>query len=313
MQNFTQKYIESFDKKQICVYKNTVYQDSGKTIIVVHGMAEHIERYEEFLNKLLDNGYNIIAYNQRGHFLTDSEENYGVLGKFNHPEDENLSSNDGFMNMIYDLDFFVNLAKTENSGQIFLFGHSMGSFIVTRYLQLFPDKIKAAVICGSGKNSQIKLIMGNLISKLICKFKGENYRSKFIDNLSFGSYNKKFKPNRTSFDWLNTVNEEVDKYINDKWCGGIFPAAFFRDFTKLMYRINKNNRLTNRFTSIFLIAGNDDPVGNMGKGVKSLYKTLIKNNNNVTLSLIKNARHEILLEEKKEVIHNQIINWLNKQ
>ena len=249
MQNFTQKYIESFDKKQICVYKNTVYQDSGKTIIVVHGMAEHIERYEEFLNKLLDNGYNIIAYNQRGHFLTDSEENYGVLGKFNHPEDENLSSNDGFMNMIYDLDFFINLAKTENSGQIFLFGHSMGSFVVTRYLQLFPDKIKAAVICGSGKNSQIKLIMGNLISKLICKFKGENYRSKFIDNLSFGSYNKKFKPNRTSFDWLNTVNEEVDKYINDKWCGGIFPAAFFRDFTKLMYRINKNNRLTNRFTS----------------------------------------------------------------
>ena len=326
MKNFTQKYIKSFDGKPLCVYTSNINtSNSDKTIIVLHGMADHIERYEEFLNKLIDNNFKVIAYNQRGHYLTDTAENYGILGNFTHPSNPKLSCNDGFMNLIYDLDFLVNLVKTENSEQIFLFGHSMGSFVVTRYLQMFPDKIKAAVLCGTGKNPQIKVIMGNLIAKTICLFKGENYRSKLIDKLSFGTYNNKFKPTRTDFDWLNTVDNEVDKYINDPWCGGIFPAGFFRDFTKLMYKINLNNRFTNRFTSIFLISGDNDPVGNMGKSVKKLYNRLSKNNkkknknytkninNNVTLSLIKNARHEILLEEKKEVIHNQIINWLNKQ
>jgi len=300
MKNLKQIYIESFDKKKLCTYISQ--NNAKKTIIVLHGMAEHIERYEEFLDKLILNDYRVIAYNQRGHYLTDDEENYG-----------NLGSGDGFENLINDLDFLVNYAKNEISGPIYLFGHSMGSFVVTRYLQLYGEKIKAAIICGTGKNSQTKLYFGNLISKIICKLKGENYRSKLIDNLSFGSYNNAFKPNRTDFDWLNTVNEEVDKYINDKWCGGIFPAAFFRDFTKLMYQINKNNRLTNRFTDIFLIAGDQDPVGNMGKNVRELYDTLIKNKQNVTLSLIKNARHEILLEEKKELIQEQIIDWLNKK
>lgn len=300
MKNFTKQFIKSFDGKQICTYiSNNI--NTNKSIIVVHGMAEHIERYEEFLNKLISNNYKVIAYNQRGHYQTDDYENYGYLG-----------SNNGFDNLINDLNFFVKYITREFPGQIYLFGHSMGSFVVTRYLQLYPNKIKAAVICGTGKNPQIKLLFGNLISKIICLFKGPKYRSKLIDKLSFGSYNKNFKPNRTTHDWLNSVDSEVDKYLNDRWCGGIFTVSFFRDFTKLMYRINKNNHLTNRFTSIFLIAGDKDPVGSNGKDVIKLHKTLLKNNENVELKLIKNARHEIIVEEKKEEIHNAIVDYLNR-
>lgn len=297
MDNFTKIYITSFDSKKIVTYasKNTNYEN---VILIAHGMAEHIERYEEFANNLVSAGYKVYAYSHRGHFPTDDKENYGYMG-----------DNDNFEYLIKDLDYVIDFIKMhEENKKIILFAHSMGSFVSNRYSQLHNDKISGLILCGSGYNSNLLLTLASTITSILIFFKGRKHRSKFIDKLTFGSYNKKFKANRTAYDWLNRDEEEVDKYIADEKCGGIFTLAYFKYFFKGTKKLNKNYKKTPRNIPILLISGKADPVGGMGKGITKLYGKM--KNTNVTLKLFDDCRHEILLEKNKKEIHNFIINWL---
>lgn len=296
--SFNNLYIESFDGKKLCTYisKN---ENARKAIIICHGMAEHIERYELFAQKLVENGFLVIGYNQRGHYLTDDKENYGYMGE-----------TDNFEILINDLDFLVDYVTKKYKVPVYLFGHSMGSFVLTRYIELYGSKVKGIVLSGSGKNPNGLLRIAITIGKLIKQFKGRKYRSKFMNNLSFGSFNKKFKPNRTDYDWLNTVNEEVDKYINDEWCGGIFTLSYYLDFFKGCIMITNYINAIPSNLPILMVSGEKDPVGDMGKSTTKLYESIKRTNKKVILKLYENARHEILLEKNKDEIHKDIIDWL---
>ena len=296
-----QRYLKMSDGKDLYTY---IWSDTDvvpeKAIVLCHGMAEHIDRYDSFAKVLVNNGFIVLGYNQRGHRFTDEKENYGYMGDC-----------DNFDILVSDLNEVIDYVKVKRPNiAVYLFGHSMGSFVSTRFIELFKDKISGVVLCGTGRNPNIILNLGAFIASIIRVFRGRKHRSKLINAMAFGAFNKKFAPNRTEFDWLNTNNDEVDKYINDEWCGGIFTLAYYHDFFKGCIKVTKDLNSIRKDLPILLIAGDKDPVGNMGKGVIAVFNDLVKLKKDVQIKLIEGARHEILLEDKKEEVMQTILNFL---
>ena len=281
-----QRYLKMSDGKDLYTY---IWSDTDvvpeKAIVLCHGMAEHIDRYDSFAKVLVNNGFIVLGYNQRGHRFTDEKENYGYMGDC-----------DNFDILVSDLNEVIDYVKVKRPNiAVYLFGHSMGSFVSTRFIELFKDKISGVVLCGTGRNPNLILNLGAFIASIIRVFRGRKHRSKLINAMAFGAFNKKFAPNRTEFDWLNTNNDEVDKYINDEWCGGIFTLAYYHDFFKGCIKVTKDLNSIRKDLPILLIAGDKDPVGNMGKGVIAVFNDLVKLKKDVQIKLIEVARHEILL------------------
>lgn len=300
------KILIDFQISQDVILKGRLYQPESASIkgivIIVHGMAEHIDRYDNLMTQLSANNYIAVGYNQRGHFegINDPKD-YGFISEL-----------DGFSFLVNDLTtIFKQLKDKHPELPIFIFGHSMGSFITQRFGQLQGSKIDGLILCGTGVNNNFKLKTAKLLSKWIVKFKGPRHKCKLLDKMTFGAYNKLFKPNRTEFDWLNTIESEVDKYIEDDYCGGIFSAAFFRDFFNMLITINNNNELISKDVPVLLIGGKEDPVGNKGKSVEKLYNEYLKFKiKDVSMTLYE-GRHEILHDIDKEKIINDVIAWLN--
>lgn len=274
----------------------------NKVVIVIHGMAEHIERYDEFMNTLALNGFICYGYNHQGHYETSPDSDYGYMSDKNNMD-----------KLINDLDNIYKLVKEENpNSEIYLFSHSMGSFVSQRYIELH-NNFKKVVVCGSGMQSKAKLKSGNLLASLITFFFGRRYKSKLLNYLSFGSYNKMIKNPRCENDWLNQIEQEVDKYQNDKYCGGIFSCSFFKDFTQMMIDVQNNYHKIDKDTKILLIAGAMDPVGDYSKGVKKIYETLKANDvKDVTIKLYENNRHELLLDKAKSLATADILEFYLK-
>ncbi|MDD4077903.1 MAG: lysophospholipase [Bacilli bacterium] len=271
-------------------------------VLLVHGMAEHIERYNNFAQHLAKNGYIIYGHNQRGHKGSiKSDDDYGYM-----------SDNDNFYILVSDLNEIVRIIEKEyNRLPIYLFGHSMGSFVVQRFGQLYGKKIKGMILSGSAKHSKFDLYRGMFLTWFIRKCKGSRYRSKLLYNSTFKAFNKRFKPNRTECDWLNSDPEEVDKYINDKYCGGTFTTAYYYDLLRGLWDLNANYDLIPKDLPILILSGENDSSGGCSKLVKRLYQNYKKLDiSNLTLKLYPEARHEILLDKCKNEVFSDCVDWL---
>lgn len=273
-------------------------------LMIIHGMAEHRKRYDDFATFMANNGYITIIYDQRGHGDTA-----GSL--------ENV----GYMSDIDNFNVLVEDAKCVNdkirelypSLPIYLLGHSMGSFVSQRYIELYGKTINGVVLSGSNYVKGLLFSMGRTLAKLVVTFKGRKHKSKLLDKMSFGSYNKAFKPNRTQFDWLSENEENVDKYIADEYCGGLFTCSYFMDLLGGFKNIIKNFEIVPSELPIFIIAGSMDPVGNASKGPNKLYENYLKDGmNDVEKKLYEGKRHEILNESNKEEVYNDVLSWIQK-
>jgi len=273
-------------------------------IVICHGMAEHIERYDHFANFLSQNGYIVFGYDQRGHGMSINDIN--DLGY--------MSDVDNFQILVNDLGEITRHIKAQYPNlPIYLFGHSMGSFVSQRFIEVYGTSISGVILSGSNLNKGIKLVFGYFLASIITLVKGRRHRSKFINNLVFGSYNKQFKPNRTQFDWLTRDNEIVDKYIADEKCGTIFTVSFFKDFFKGLIKIYRNFELVPNNLPILLISGDKDPVGEYGKGVSKLYQIYRESGvEKIEMKLYPDSRHEPINELNHEEVYNDVINWLNE-
>ncbi|WP_102399438.1 alpha/beta hydrolase [Haloimpatiens massiliensis] len=290
----------------IFVYKWLPKEDIKPVGIVqiAHGMAETAERYKRFANKLAKAGYIVFANDHRGHGKTaESVDKVGDLGE------------DGFNNMVQDMYEITTYIKKQYHLPIFIFGHSMGSFLTQRYIQLYGEEIDGAILSGSCGSQGLMLDLGILLAKREISKIGRSGRSERMDKLSFGSYNKVFKPNRTKSDWLTRDEKEIDKYISDQYCGGIFTAGFFYDFLNGLKLIQQKSQIVNvpKELPIYIFSGDKDPVGKTGKGVMKLvntYKALgIKD---LEYKLYKDGRHEMLNEINREEVMENVLRWLNR-
>lgn len=272
-------------------------------IQIAHGMAEHHERYEDFIEFLNNNGFIVYINDHLGHGKSVANDNeLGYFGK-----------KAGYIYLVEDMKKLSDIAKEENSGLPFIFfGHSMGSMLARLYTERYGNEINGVVYCGTtGPNAAAAI--GITLTKTIAKLKGDHYRSELINNLAFGTYNNKIKPKRTAFDWLTTDNEIIDKYIADPYCGFLFTAYGYRDLMTLISVISRSDWYTSVPSDlpIYIIAGTDDPVGAYGKGIRTVYNGLVdSNHNDVSLKLYDGMRHEILNEPTKADVYRDILAWI---
>ncbi|NOJ71563.1 alpha/beta hydrolase [Paenibacillus alvei] len=273
---------------------------------IAHGMTETALRYERFAEKLTAAGYVVYANDHRGHGRTAAtEQDLGYVGE------------NGFMWMVRNMAQLTKIIREQhNNLPLFLFAHSMGSFLAQQYITEHADLIDGLILCGSNGPRGPELLAGASVTKLIASMKGSRHRSAFIDKLAFGSFNRKFQPARTQVDWLSRDPKEVDKYVEDPYCGFLSTVGFYRDFFKLLRNIHRPEVMNHipKQLPILLIAGDDDPVGNYGKGVRKLadqYRQL--GLEQVECKLYEGARHELLNETNRDEVTADCLAWLQRQ
>lgn len=301
--NFT---FDSSDGIKINTYKWFIENSQPKGIIQIsHGMAETVMRYDYFANYLAKNGYVVYGNDHRGH--GGSVKDLSDLGY--------LGGEGGFERLIEDISILTDLIKKENPNlPIILFAHSMGSFASQRYIMDYKDKIQGLILSGSNGNQGTVLKLGRFIAGMEMRLRGDRAKSELLNKMSFGSYNNNFKPTRTEFDWLSRDDKEVDKYIDDTYCGSVFTTSFYREFFgTLMYIEDEKNLLKiPRKLPIFIISGDKDPVGNFGIGIENLYNRYKKAGvENVEYKLYPGARHELLNETNREEVMVDVVNWID--
>lgn len=300
-----QSSFKSFDGKSIHYYKWSPQTESVKAVVqIAHGMAEHAGRYERFAKFLAENGYIVFANDHRGHGKTAGSEN--ELGFM-----EDGSFWEKAIGDMYELN---KLAKSQYPNlPCFLIGHSMGSLLSRDYISRYGNELSGVVLSATGGDPGVLGKIGLFIAKTEALFKGRKKKSTLLNALSFGKFNQPFKPIRTQFDWLSRDEEEVDKYISDPLCGTVFNTGFFIDLITGVNKINavQTFQSTPKTIPILLAAGDQDPVGEMGKGVKEVHEKyknagIIK----MGLKLYENARHEILNETNRDEVQNDLLNWM---
>lgn len=272
---------------------------------IVHGMAEHIDRYDEFARFLAEKGFVVVGNDHLGHGKTASE-NQNEYGYFCRQDPATV--------LVRDVHRLKKMTQEQYPGVPYvLFGHSMGSFITRNYLVKYGKGIQAAIISGTGDPSKASLTGGKIACGLVGLFCGQKHISPFLDHLSFGTYNKRIKNKRTDNDWLSANEENIDRFIADPDCGHIFTVNGFKTLLTLISRLKDMEYVKQmpRELPVFFVAGSEDPVGEYGEAVKRVYKQFQDiGMKHVSLKLYEGNRHEILNEDNRADVAGDIYAWV---
>ncbi|PID82546.1 MAG: alpha/beta hydrolase [Clostridiales bacterium] len=296
-------YIEGYRKYPI--YLREYYPDSDikGAILILHGMAEHGERYESFSNFLAERGYIVYVPDHRYHGRSIRKgDQLGIV------------RNTFWSDIIEDVRIIVNRIKTENNiSSVSLVGHSMGSFLTRKYLMDYGESIERAVLIGTGMTNSLatKIInsVGVFASNVLSLLNSRKRRDS-LSNAVFKPFNKEFKPNRTTCDWLSRENEVVDEYIKDRFCGFSYSANFYGILVRGISEVSKTENISRTVKiPILIVSGAEDPVGGMGKDVERLYDFFISKGYNAVMKLYGGARHELLNETNKKEVYQDVYNW----
>lgn len=280
-----------------------VYVPDGQVraiVQVVHGKSEHIDRYDRFMTALAQNGYVACGHNHIGHKYSSSDEELGFFGY-----------DSGFRHLINDvIAFGDDVSKQFDGAKRYLFGHSMGSFIVRLSVLKNADSLSGLIICGTG-GPQAAAPAGLMLCNLITLLKGGKYVSEFMEKLTFSGFCDRFDKNDPN-SWLTSDKSETEKFSNDKYCGFPFTVCAMHDLIKLNSLCNKPiwAEAVSKDLPIFIISGDSDPVGDFGRGVTTVYNRLKKAGCNVSLKLYPGARHEILNDFCKDQVTGDILDFL---
>lgn len=295
----TTEKIQLSDSKEISV----CFWDSTPTpkaaVVMVHGMCEYIARYDDFCTFLGVNGYNVIGMDNRGFGMTDPDRRgMGQEGMFNATVDDIAAE--------------VDLARKRwGVENVYVIGHSYGSFLTQRFIEKYHDKVSGAILCGSALQSGFILAFGKFLANKKAR-KDPDGRGKIFAKLTFEAYDKKFKQGKNA--WLNRDGEAVKKYNADPMCDGVGICSnlFYKELFNGIAVTNKERRLVPSDFALMIASGDSDGVGGYGKLVKKLYKAYIKKSG-VTpkLKLYKGGRHEILNEVDKGDVYEDFVSFLD--
>ncbi len=288
----------------IYTYEFFSNSNSPKGIIhISHGMAEHILRYSWLIDRFNRDGYHVIAQDHRGHGKKILNESEGFFSEVN-----------GWGKVISDLEILLQDTKTKYPHlKQYLLGHSMGAWICLKIL-INKNKIDGLILSGATLIPSYLVILLNLVSGISNYLYGGHAKNNFLYYLTFETYNKAFKPNRTKSDWISSDNTNVNDYLNDPLCGFRATNNLWLNLSQgISETFNKNNYLNvYKDTPIYIISGKDDPFTDFGKGTKKLFNFLCKFFNNISIKIVNDARHEVFSETSKEKSYNDVLNFLSK-
>lgn len=265
----------------------------------VHGLTEYVDMYDDLGNWFASRGYVFVAQEIEGHGTSKVSNTSMHCYGWEYMIDDVL--------YVYD-----NTKYLYPSAPYIMIGFSLGSFLVRDFLAKFNDKkVDKAVLIGTG---HIPVGILNCVLGIVAvdiKIHGETAKTNLVHNLSFCNYNKKFKPNKTMFDWIYTNPETAKEYENDTRRGGDLTCKFFMEFLRGMKKCAESKNITQlgkTCNRILLISGTEDPVGGT-KGVESVRKLLEKYGNcRVSTVLYNNLRHGVLMEGL--TIRDDILRWI---
>ena len=274
---------------------------------ITHGMTEHIGRYETLAEQMTASGIAVCGFDLRGHGKNGDDEEVASFGE------------NGWQLSLNDMrNFFEEMKKRVPNAPYFMMGFSLGSFLLREYLSLYPDDVDGAVIIGTGYQPAWILSIMKAIVKGEWKKAGFDNTTMLVKKLSFETYNQKFQPNETDSDWLCADEDELFEYMRDPLCRKYISAGLFWQLLDSMKRTGKRKAASVWKTDmpVLLLSGENDPVGNNGKGVRLICQQLKKlGMTDVTMQLFPNARHDLLHEKKSgnadEAIKS-LLRWMVK-
>lgn len=290
---------KSFDNKIIHIYEWDNVKKPKGVIQIIHGMAEHAGRYEEFAKFLNSNGYIVIADDHRGHGKTD-------------PDTLGYCSGNMFENTVLDEEKITKYYKNKYPGlKYFIFGFSYGSFITQTYIKSCGSLIDGAVIGGSSKKKDFSVYLGSAVAEISNLLGREQKKAVLIAALSFGLYSKRFRDG----EWISHDNRNNKKYHSDELCGFICSYRFYADFFRGLRNLytEEYKEALNKDLPLLLIGGENDPVSDMGKGMKKLYRFYKEAGvKDVKLILLEGYRHEFLgIKNGQEECFNKILKFFD--
>ncbi|WP_321386996.1 alpha/beta hydrolase [uncultured Enterococcus sp.] len=281
-------------------------KEQPKAVVqLIHGMAEYIERYNEFAEYLTALGYLVVGHDHLGHGKSVNQDlpQHGYFGK-----------GDTAQHVIDDIER-VRARTAEDYPEMpyFMLGHSMGSFALRCYLQKYVVPLAGVVLMGSGTGSTvIPTALSITVGLNRLQPKKVNH---LLDDLAFGSFSKKF-PEPGRFNWLSKNQENVRNYEEDELTGFTFTNNGFHTLFQLIHGANRKGWSDDipKELPILLISGEKDPVGGYGKGVRKLAKTLdTSGTKDLSMVLFTELRHELLFEVEKQQVFEKIGMWFNKR
>ena len=268
-----------------------------------HGMIDYTGRYEALAEYLTAQGYVFAGNHHLGHGATAScPEDLGFFAE-----------KDGVELVLKDLYAMNKLLRNKYpSTPLVMLGHSMGSFLARLYAAAYPGSIKGVIIHGTGGPNPA-VAPGLLLARLNARIFGKRNRSRFLDNLAFGAYNKRFPKSEGENAWLTRDVASVSDRATDPYTSFKFTASAFCDLLTMIKRSNSRSWYESypKDMPTLVVSGDMDPVGNYGKGVSAVYKKLmIAGCNRVCMKLYPDCRHELFKEFGKEEIFAELVEWL---
>jgi len=294
-----------FENKYLAFHRWKPDISDYKGIIqIIHGMSEHVKRYEEFAEYFTNRGFLVCGIDQLGHGET-VDLNEGILGYFD--------KKDGWVKAVNSNKFISKIIKERHPEQpLIVFGHSMGSIISRYYLigEKIPD---AMIISGIMEFKEILMDFSKVLAKLEKSIKEDNSENVIDNYLLDLIYNRKFNSNNKN-NWISSIKEEVEKYSSDKKCGFKITNQMFIDVFGGLKTIDikEKNKEISKDIPLFIISGSDDPVSNYGSDVRKLFDKYKKANlKDVKYKLYSGVRHEVIRDKRNEDVYNDLETWIN--
>ncbi len=299
-------YFDSRDEiTKIHAVRYTPDTDRPRAVLqIIHGMSEYIERYEPFIEIMVDKGFVVVGEDHLGHGLSVAEGS--VHGYFCKKNAATVVVRDVHRLKKLTQEIYPDIPYV-------IMGHSMGSFIARNYIAMYGSGIDAAIIMGTGNSPMWLINTGKFLGDIMKPFCNPYAPSNVLNKIAFSTYNGRIENPRTDFDWLTKDETIVDKYMADEKCGFVFTINGFDTMFTFIARSEKKSNLScvPKTLPVLFISGNDDPVGNYGEDVKKAYEALrAAGVSDVTLKLYPGDRHEILNETDKDAVISDLYDWI---
>ncbi len=288
-------YYEAKDLKRIFVREWTDVKNPKGIIQISHGMVEHSGRYEIFAKYMNERGFIVFSDDHRAHGMTD-EKNKGY------------SEGNIFANTLSDLGELTELYKRKYGLPVVIFGHSYGSFLTQRYIEEYGDKVVGAVLGGSSYMNTPAVRAGYAVANAACAIGKEKNPAEIIKKLSFDNYDK-----ACGGSFISSIPEEVERYNSDENCSFVCSYNFYKCFFKGIYSAYYKGKLAllKKDFPVLLISGENDPVGEMGVGVKKLASLYSDRGLRVKTVLYPGVRHDFLNDTSRRDALKEIADFCN--
>ncbi len=286
-------------KDHILVLREYSREQAKGSVLILHGMAEHGDRYDDFASYINSLGFAVFVPDHRQHGKSVFHDECGIFNE-----------SDSYEAMLADIDFIYNHIEDTYEGlPIYIFGHSMGTMLSRGYIQNYEPDVRGVILSGSPVSELRGLGFMKFLSAVIAKFNGG--RSRLLSTLTFAGNNKRIANKRTAFDWLSTDEKVVDKYIDDELCGYDYNARFYTELAKMFKDVNDHLSMQ-AFPDVpvLFVYGSDDPVGEYGDGARALAEKYNAMGKDFRPYIFEGMRHELLNEKGKEEVYKLIGEFL---